>query len=177
MRLEPRVLQVACVPLAALLLVELSALERKGATSGAEDMLVGSAIPAAGGADDAGPVASPSELPAEYRLIEESGIFGNLKREEPKPPALIGILGGREGTYAILRGGDGKTFQLAEGEEANGVTLLRTGTNRVLVRHLGKDVELTLFSGLGGASLVAPGDEDPGDPGAKERATGEGDTR
>jgi hypothetical protein len=43
---------------------------------------------------------------------------------------------------------------LREGEETNGVKLIRIGTNRVLIEHEGQQKELTLFSGFGSESLL-----------------------
>ena len=54
----------------------------------------------------------------------------------------------RRTKYAVLKTADGNTVMLAAGEEKNGVKLLRIEINRVAVEHLGKEIELSLFSGL-----------------------------
>ncbi|MEM7231991.1 MAG: hypothetical protein AAF517_07455, partial [Planctomycetota bacterium] len=104
--------------------------------------------------------ANSNEYPAAYRDIAASGIFGKLPpkvetKETPKEPSLpnlIGIMDGRETTYAILRH-EGSTLRLSLGEEKSGIKLLSSGTNRVLIEMGGKKHELSVFSGLGGQPL------------------------
>ena len=75
-------------------------------------------------------------------------ILGQVVR--PLPMALLGIAG----KDAFLRGPDGQTGLVREGEELGAVKLLRIGTNRVLIEHEGQKKELTLFSGFGSESLI-----------------------
>ena len=60
-----------------------------------------------------------------------------------------------------LRAPNGQTGLLKEGDELGGVKLLRVGTNRVMIEHEGQQKELTVFSGLGGATLLPAGKEKP----------------
>ncbi len=64
--------------------------------------------------------------------------------------ALLGIAG----RDAFLRTPSGQTQLLREGAEADGIRLLRIGTNRVLIEQAGQKVELTIFAGFGGESLL-----------------------
>ena len=108
-----------------------------------------------GEGNEEGDGAPASSLPERYAPLTSSGLFGKSPPQKPPPPpALLGLMGGREKKYAILKGGDGKSFRLAAGEEKNGVKLLRVGTNRVVIEYLEKEIELSLFSGLGGKSLL-----------------------
>jgi hypothetical protein len=70
--------------------------------------------------------------------------------------ALLGIAG----NIAFLRAPNGQTGIVKENEELGGIKLLRIGTNRVLVEEEGQKKELTIFSGLGGESLL-PKKENP----------------
>ena len=96
--------------------------------------------------------AVPSDLPpvvqARVDKIVQSEILGQVVR--PLPMALLGIAG----KDAFLRGPDGQTGLVREGEELGAVKLLRIGTNRVLIEHEGQKKELTLFSGFGSESLI-----------------------
>lgn len=96
--------------------------------------------------------AAPSDLPpvvqARVDKIVQSEILGQIVR--PLPMALLGIAG----KDAFLRGPDGQTGLVREGEELGAVKLLRIGTNRVLIEHEGQKKELTLFSGFGSESLI-----------------------
>jgi len=96
--------------------------------------------------------AAPSDLPpvvqARVDKIVQSEILGQVVR--PLPMALLGIAG----KDAFLRGPDGQTGLVREGEELGAVKLLRIGTNRVLIEHEGQKKELTLFSGFGSESLI-----------------------
>jgi hypothetical protein len=95
---------------------------------------------------------APSDLPpavqARVEKIVQSEILGQVVR--PLPMALLGIAG----KDAFLRGPDGQTGLVREGEELGAVKVLRIGTNRVLVEHEGQKKELTLFSGFGSESLI-----------------------
>lgn len=94
----------------------------------------------------------PSDLPppvqARVDKITQSEILGAIVR--PLPMALLGIAG----KDAFLRGPNGQTGLVREGEELGGVKILRIGTNRVLVEHEGQKKELTLFSGFGSETLL-----------------------
>ena len=80
--------------------------------------------------------------------ITQSEILGPVVR--PLPMALIGIAG----KDVLLRTAAGQTGLLRVGEELGGVKLLRIGTNRVLVEHEQQQKELTVFSGVGGETLL-----------------------
>jgi len=71
--------------------------------------------------------------------------------------ALLGIAG----RDAFLRTATGQTGLLREGEELDGIKLLRIGTNRVLVEHEQQQKELTLFSGFGSETLLPKGKANP----------------
>ncbi|HEV8542169.1 MAG TPA: hypothetical protein VGR78_07250 [Verrucomicrobiae bacterium] len=92
--------------------------------------------------------AVPPEVVATMDKIKDSQILGMIMR--PPPMALIGI-GGND---VMLRGPNGQTGLLREGEELGGVKLLRIGTNRILIEHEGQTKELTLFQGFGSESLL-----------------------
>ena len=68
----------------------------------------------------------------------------------PEPMALLGIAG----EDAFLRAGTGETGLVKEGGTLGDLKLLRIGINRVLVEQNGQKQELTIFSGLGGESLL-----------------------
>jgi hypothetical protein len=104
------------------------------------------------GRPQAAPQLSP-EIQAHVAYIQASEIFGPVPR--PLPMALLGIAG----RDAILRTANGQTGLLREGEELGGIKLLRIGTNRVLIEEQGEQKELMLFSGFGGESLV-PNDKE-----------------
>ena len=90
----------------------------------------------------------PTAVQAHVDKIVQSEILGAVVR--PLPMALLGIAG----KDAFLRGPDGQTGLVREGEELGAVKVLRIGTNRVLVEHEGQKKELTLFSGFGSESLI-----------------------
>jgi hypothetical protein len=96
----------------------------------------------------AGAVNVPPEIRARVERITESEILGPAIR--PLPMALLGI----GGNHAFLRAPNGQTGLLKEGEELAGVKLLRIGTNRVLIEHLGQQKELTVFAGFGSETLL-----------------------
>jgi hypothetical protein len=102
------------------------------------------------------PPAAPP-LPPEYAAIEASGILGKTPEPKPPPPALIGLAGAK----ALIQAPTGRWDFAAEGEAVDGVKVLRIGVNRVLVEYEGKTQELTIFSGLGGSSLLPPPPKDP----------------
>jgi len=88
------------------------------------------------------------EIQARVDRIYESEIFGPIAH--PMPMALLGIAG----KVAFLRGPNGQTGMVKEGEDLGDVKLLRIGMNRVLVEQEGKKQELMIFAGLGGESLL-----------------------
>ncbi len=96
-------------------------------------------------------------LPPAYAVIFSNGIFGKLPDRENLEhplPTLVGLVDGKARRYAVFRTGEAKSLRIAEGEELNGVKILRIGTNRVLIEHRGRKVELRLFSGLGSTPLL-----------------------
>lgn len=102
-----------------------------------------------------GPAPSlPPEVQARVDRIVDSEIFAPVFH--PLPMALLGIAG----NVAFLRAPNGQTGIVKENEDLGGIKLLRIGTNRVLVEEEGQKKELTIFSGLGGESLL-PKKENP----------------
>jgi hypothetical protein len=105
------------------------------------------------------PVKKQTEVPpavqARVDRITQSEILGPVIR--PLPMALIGIAG----KDVLLRTANGQTGLLREGEELGGVKLLRIGTNRVLIEHEQQQKELTVFSGVGGETLLPKGENKP----------------
>ena len=97
----------------------------------------------------------PSEVQAKVDFIVNADLLGPAPR--PLPMALLGIAG----FDAILRAPNGQIGLVAEGEELGGVTLLKIGTNRILVEHEGQKKELMLFMGYGGESLMPNEKEAP----------------
>jgi len=88
------------------------------------------------------------EIQARVDRIYESEIFAPIAH--PMPMALLGIAG----KVAFLRGPNGQTGMVKEGEDLGEVKLLQIGMNRVLVEQDGKKQELMIFAGLGGESLL-----------------------
>lgn len=80
--------------------------------------------------------------------IVQSEILAPVIR--PQPMGLLGIAG----LDAFVRTPSGQKVILREGGIADGVKILRVGTNRVLIEHAGETKELMIFSGLGGESLL-----------------------
>jgi len=68
----------------------------------------------------------------------------------PQPMGLMGIAGDE----AFLRADSGETGLVKEGATLGDLKLLRIGINRVLVEVNGQKQELTIFSGMGGESLL-----------------------
>lgn len=95
----------------------------------------------------------PPLIQARVDRIAQSEILGPVIR--PLPMALIGIAG----KDVLLRTAAGQTGLLREGEELGGVKLLRIGTNRVLIEHENQQKELTVFSGVGGETLLPKGEK------------------
>ena len=90
----------------------------------------------------------PPLLQSRVDKIIQSEVLAPIQR--PPPMALLGIAG----RDAFLRTPSGQTQLLREGAEADGIRLLRIGTNRVLIEQAGQKVELTIFAGFGGESLL-----------------------
>ena len=101
-----------------------------------------------------GPELSP-EMQTRMDRIIESEILAPVMR--PLPMALLGIAG----KDVFLRAPNGQTGLLKEGEELDGVKLIRIGINRVLVEQQGEQKELTIFAGLGSESLLSTQKESP----------------
>jgi hypothetical protein len=99
---------------------------------------------------DANKKAPDLPLPIQARVVKitETELLGPVMH--PLPMALLGIAG----DMAFLRSATGQTGLVKEGDELGGLKLLRIGINRVLVEQDGKKQELTIFSGLGGESLL-----------------------
>ena len=102
---------------------------------------------------DAEPTALP--LPPRLAAIPERGVFGTPPAPTPaKPPGLIGFLG----DAVLLRAPSGSTGSAKVGEEFQGMKVLATATNRVLIEHNGEKKEFTIFNGLGSTSLLTEGE-------------------
>ena len=91
----------------------------------------------------------PREIQARIDRVIESEILAPVMR--PLPMALLGIVG----KDVFLRAPNGQTGLIKEGEELGGVKLVQIGINRVLVEEQGEQKELTIFSGLGGETLLS----------------------
>lgn len=87
-------------------------------------------------------------IQASIDRITDSEIFGPVFH--PLPMALIGIAG----DVAFLRGPDGQTGLVKEGDELGSIKLIKIGTNRVLIEEDGQKQELTIFDGVGGQTLL-----------------------
>jgi hypothetical protein len=167
---EP-VLRIACLALAALLLLQVvSAARRTDPLAGMRVPTVESALrpatidrPAASAkVSSAAPIAAgqtnaPSEIQARIDRIAASEILGPVPRPMLVPVTLLGIAG----QDAFLRAPNGQTGLLRTGEELGGIKLLQIGTNRVLVEQDGQKKELTIFSGFGSQSLLPNEKENP----------------
>ena len=171
-RLQP-ILRIVCLLLAGLVLYQLSRIaahkdpfENLGLADLVSALNAGDAPAAHPGTNavrgtNAAPVREPAkkqaEIPAAAQTridrITQSEILGPVVR--PLPMALIGIAG----KDVLLRTATGQTGLLREGEELGGVKLLRIGTNRVLIEHEQQQKELTVFSGVGGESLLPKGEK------------------
>jgi len=96
------------------------------------------------------------ELPPEVRARIDKIVDSELLAPviHPQPMALLGIAG----EVAFLRTGDGQTGMVKAGDTLGDLKLLRIGINRVLIEQNGKPQELTIFSGMGGVSLLTTPD-------------------
>ena len=101
-----------------------------------------------GGGSSRGPAPIPPLIQARIDKITQSELLAPVFH--PPPMALLGIAG----KDAFLRTPNGQMSLLREGGEADGLKLLRIGTNRVLVELAGEKKELMIFEGLGGESLL-----------------------
>ena len=103
-----------------------------------------------------------ADLPAPVKeridRIVQGEILAPVMR--PLPMALLGIAG----QSAFLRGPDGQTGLVKEGDQLGALKLLRIGTNRVLVEQDGEKKELTIFSGFGSETLLPKPDKTTNEP-------------
>ncbi len=105
-----------------------------------------------------GPPTLPPQVQATIDKIKQSQLLGpDIK---PPPMALLGIAG----KDVFLRGPNGQTGMIREGEELDGVKLIRVGTNRVVVEHDKQQKELMIFSGFGSETLLSPQTKEPREP-------------
>ena len=95
----------------------------------------------------------PADIQALLDKIKQSQLFG--PEVKPPPMALLGIAG----KDVFLRGPNGQTGLIREGEELGGAKLIRIGTNRVLIEHEGRQQELMIFSGFGSETLLEKKDK------------------
>ena len=93
-------------------------------------------------------------LPVAAATQWAAGVGGLLA--EIGPAALC-----QQGVGGIFEDGSRWQHLLREGEELGGVKLLRIGTNRVLIEHEQQQKELTVFSGVGGETLLPKGENKP----------------
>lgn len=105
-----------------------------------------------------GPGGAPGPaLPADFQAlvdkIKQSQLFG--PEIKPPPMALLGIAG----RDVFLRGPNGQTGLIREGEELGGAKLIRIGTNRVIIEHEGREQELMIFEGFGSETLLQKKDK------------------
>jgi hypothetical protein len=89
----------------------------------------------------------PADVQARVDQIVDSEVFGRVVRTRL---ALVGIAD----QEAFIRATNGQTGPLKVGGEMAGIKLLRIGVNRVLIEQDGEKKELTLFTGIGGESLL-----------------------
>jgi hypothetical protein len=111
-------------------------------------------MPGMSGMPGAG-LALPPQVQARIDRVIDSEILAPVMR--PMPMALLGIAG----KDVFFRAPNGQTGLINEGEELGGVKLIRVGLNRVLVEEQGQQKELTIFSGLGGESLLSKQKDSP----------------
>lgn len=145
-RLTP-VLRVGCCLLAALVLYQAARLAMPKHRSLTSFRTAGLTFDPAAPWTNSAP-AMPEQTSAQIEKIKNSQILGMIMR--PPPMAVLGIAG----NDVLLRGPNGQTGLLREGESLGNVKLLRIGTNRVLVEENGQPRELLLFQGFGSESLM-----------------------
>jgi len=100
----------------------------------------------------------PAPIKERIDRIVQGEILAPVMR--PLPMGLLGIAG----QSAFLRGPDGQTGLVKEGDQLGTLKLLRIGTNRVLVEQDGEKKELTIFSGFGSESLLPKPDKTTNEP-------------
>ena len=103
----------------------------------------------------------PPAIQARVDKITDSEILGPVMR--PQPMALIGI----SDQEALIRAPDGQTGPVKVGGELGGIKLLRIGVNRVLIEQDGEKKELSIFGGVGGASLMPKSNDASTNPASK----------
>jgi hypothetical protein len=140
-------LRILCFALGALVIYQFSrlVLPRDGL---ARRSLAPIAISASLDTNSAASKTIPTEIAAGIERVRQSEVLGQIVR--PLPMAVLGIAG----PDVFLRGPNGQTGLVREGEELGGVKLLKIGTNRVLVEHENQTKELMLFSGFGSETLL-----------------------
>ena len=147
-RLNP-IFKLISIVLAALVLFQVSRLvSRRNAFAQINASAAGFTQKKADSSTNKPPANVPPEITARVEKIKESQVLGQVMR--PPPMALIGIAG----PDVLLRGPNGQTGMVREGESLGGVKIIRIGVNRVLVEHEGQTKELMLFEGFGSESLL-----------------------
>lgn len=115
-----------------------------------------------GGRPGPGGASKVADIPAPVKeridRIVQGEILAPVMR--PLPMGLLGIAG----PSAFLRGPDGQTGLVKEGDQLGTLKLLRIGTNRVLVEQDGEKKELTIFSGFGSETLLPKPDKTTNEP-------------
>lgn len=107
-----------------------------------------------GGPGGGGPKPNlPPDVQALVDKIKQNQLFG--PEMKPPPMALLGIAG----KDVFLRGPNGQTGMIREGEELGGAKLIRIGTNRVIVEQDGQQKELMIFDGFGSETLLEKKDK------------------
>jgi hypothetical protein len=117
--------------------------------------IMGGGMPGGPGGGGMNRIKLPPEVQARVDKIIDSEILGPAVR--PMPMLLTAI----SDQGACIQTTNGQTGWVKVGAEMGGVKLLRIGTNRVLVEQDGKKQELTLFGGVGGASLMPEPAKEP----------------
>lgn len=161
-------LRITCVTAVAVMLMQLGWLTvrpapLKGVQIANSGASLGPTTPSATAASNAPPTKTAGQgtmdlspdVKARVEKITQSEILGPVMR--PPPMALLGIAG----NDVILRGTNGQSGLVREGQEIGGVKLMQVGTNRVLVEVGGKQQELMIFSGVGGEPLLREKEKSP----------------
>lgn len=147
-RLNP-ILRLVSVVLAGLVLFQVSRMvSRRSAFAQISANSAGFSQKKSNSSTNKPPANVPPEITARVEKIKESQVLGQIMR--PPPMALIGIAG----PDVLLRGPNGQTGMVREGESLGDVKIIRIGVNRVLVEHEGQTKELMLFEGFGSESLL-----------------------
>jgi len=100
----------------------------------------------------------PAPIKERIERITQGEILAPVMR--PLPMALLGIAG----NSAFLRGADGQTGLVKEGDQLGSLKLLRIGTNRVLIEQDGEKKEPMIFAGLGSDTLLPKPDKTTNEP-------------